>query len=480
MNSTPDPLQSRAYRDMQLLHEIAQTPYATQRDLAKRIGVALGLTNLMLRRLSVKGFVKVIDEKVSKIRYLITPQGNLEKNRLTVEFIRYSLHLYGGVRRFLREQLSILAQADNRRIVLCGTDELAEIACLTIQEMGLELVGVMEEAPQSKSFLGVPVWEMNQLKDHEYDRLVVVSLQRPEGVIQRLASLGVPSEKILSLFLPNQHEEVIDGAGVADYLSSTGSISFPLRSEATDVVVLCGGRGARLGAITANTPKPLLPIGGHPFLLRLLLRLEQEGFTRIILAAHHLADHFRSFLATYGKVVPEIQLVVEAEPLGTGGAVRHAVEQVRSSSFVAINGDSWVSQPMAPVLAEHSRFGRAFTVVAVQAVNVEGGARHKGIWRVGPQGQVLGFATEESVLEGWVNAGIYVFDRAMVSSWPMGPFSLEENLPALLNGKEAGVFCSAGRLLDIGTPDCYERASRVLESTEEAALISELGGVSDR
>ncbi len=477
-----EPLRSGIYRDMQLLHEIAQTPHATQRDLAKLIGVALGLTNLMLRRLSTKGYIKIVDSKKNKIRYLITPEGNIEKTRLTVECIRYTLHLYGGMRRFVREQLSILAQAGNRRIVLCGIDELAEIACMTIQEMGLELVGVVEESPQGKRFLGYPVKEIGEIAPYDYDRFVMVSLRRHPGAVQRLVVGGVPADKIISIFLPGTQEISSDGIEIQASLSTSeaaqvSSAYVPtLRPERTDVVVLCGGKGTRLGPLTAHTPKPLLPVGGYPFLLRLLLRMEQEGFTRFILAAHHLADHFRTFLSTYGDVVPDIELVVEPEPLGTGGALRHAAESVRSSSFVVLNGDSWVSQPVAPVLADHGRMGRAFTVVAVQAVNVEGGAFHKGVWRVGPKGQVLGFETEDSVLDGWVNAGVYLLDRAMVSSWPAGQYSLEANLPSLLDGKEAGVYCSAGRLLDIGTPDCYERADRVLASSE-SAFLSALEGV---
>lgn len=459
-----EPHSSGTYREMQFLREIALAPHATQRDLANRTGAALGLTNLILHRLCTKGYIKILDPKKSKIRYLITPEGNLSKTRLTLEFIGRSLHLYGGVRRFLREQLSTLARNGNRRIVLCGTDELAEIACMTIQEMGLDLIGVVEESPSpGKHFLGHPVQEVGSIPTSRYDRFLVISLYRQAGTVQRLLERGVPADKIISLFIP-EIQEIPSSSETAELL-----VPQPVPAT-TDVVILCGGRGTRLGALTALTPKPLLPVGGHPFLLRLLLRMEQEGFTRFILAAHYLADEFRSFLSTYANVVPESKLVVEPEPLGTGGALRHAVTHVRSPHFVALNGDSLVSQPLIPVLADHSRLGRAFSVVAVQAENVEGGALHKGVWRVGPQGQVLGFATEESVLDGWVNAGLYVLDRAMVSSWPEGEFSLEENLPALLNGREAGVFCSAGRLLDIGTPDCYEMAGRVLESTEGSLI----------
>lgn len=460
------------YRDMQLLNEIAQAPDATQRDLSKKIGVALGLTNLMLRRLSDKGQIKIIhDPKKSKIRYVITPEGSFEKGRMTGEFISHLLHLYGGVRLFLREQFSLLSQSGNRRMVLCGTDELAEIACTTIQEMGLALVGVVEESPiEGRLLLGHSVRKVSEIPPESYDRFVVVSLGWRAGAVQRLVECGVPADKIITLFLPGA-QKIFSADGI-----SSSDAAFPTPAT-TDVVVLCGGRGTRLGNLTAYTPKPLLPVGGYPFLLRLLLRLEEEGFTRIILAGHYLADQFRAFLSTYGRVVPEIELLIEPEPLGTGGALRYAAQEVRTSLFVAINGDSWVSQPITPVLIDHTRAHRAFSVVAVQAVNVEGGAIRKGVWQVGPQGQVLGFATEESVLDGWVNAGIYALDREMVFSWPEGPFSLEENLPSLLNGKEAGVFCSAGRLLDIGTPECYERASRVLESAQVSLLTALEQGV---
>lgn len=472
-----EPLKSATYRDMQLLQEIAQSPHATQRDLAKRIGIALGLTNLMLRRLATKGYIKITSPKKGKIRYLLTRQGFLEKTRLTCEFIDYSLYLYGKVRRLLHEQLSLLQQAGKKRIVLYGTDEMAEIACLTIQGMGLQLVGVVDGSSTRDQFLGHPVRKIEDLAPEEYDRFVVVSLYWEPGATHRLIESGVPADRIICLsfhgvkrsdaphtefFLPVSHGSEKAEAG-----------NPLLDPSSTDVVILCGGRGARLRSLTAHTPKPLLPIGKYPFLLRLLLQMEQEGFTRFILAVHYLADHFRTLLSNYSDVVPDVQLVVEPEPLGTGGALRHAAESVRSSTLVAVNGDSWVTQPLEPVLADHAREGRSFTVVAVQAVNVEGGASRKGVWRMGPGGDVIGFATEESVSDGWVNAGIYVLDREMVLSWPQGGYSLEENLPSLLKGRQAGVFCSTGRLLDIGTPDCYERAASLLDA--QGMSVSSVG-----
>ena len=183
------------YRDMHLLDELAQRPEATQRELSKRIGTALGLTNLMLRRLAKKGYVKISGTKRSRIRYLITPQGILEKSRLTCEFIQYSLSLYGRVRRFLREQMAALAQTGNRRILLYGTGELAEIAFLTIHEMGLTFVGVAEASPAGELFLGHPVRAVGGVATAEYDRIIVTG----NGGLQHLAALGIPADRIISL-----------------------------------------------------------------------------------------------------------------------------------------------------------------------------------------------------------------------------------------------------------------------------------------
>ena len=187
------------YRDMHLLTEVAQAPEATQRELSHRIGVALGLTNLMLRRLAKKGYIKITGTKRDRIRYLITPQGILEKSRLTYEFIQYSLQLYGRIRVFLREQLGLVAKAGHRRILLFGTSELAEIAFLTIHEMGLELVGVVDDAPDQTHFLGQTVRKINDVDEASYDRVVVASMRWEDGGAARLADCGVPSERIIIL-----------------------------------------------------------------------------------------------------------------------------------------------------------------------------------------------------------------------------------------------------------------------------------------
>src|SRR3989338_7985446 len=186
-----------AYRDMHLLDEITRSPEITQRELSKRIGVALGLTNLMLRRLAKKGYLKIKGTRRSRIRYLLTPTGILEKSRLTYEFVQYSLDLYGRIRQSLRSQLVILVQEGHRRILLYGTGELAEIAFLTIREMGLELVGVLAEPSGPAQFLEYPVMPPAELRGADFDRVIVVSLRGGAEEIKRLAESGVSPERII-------------------------------------------------------------------------------------------------------------------------------------------------------------------------------------------------------------------------------------------------------------------------------------------
>ncbi|MBI2496253.1 MAG: NTP transferase domain-containing protein [Candidatus Omnitrophica bacterium] len=236
----------------------------------------------------------------------------------------------------------------------------------------------------------------------------------------------------------------------------------------TDVVILCGGRGTRLGRLTADTPKPLLPVGGGPFLLRRLTALRREGFSRFLLAAHYLAGQFHVFAEHYGRVVPGLEVIEEPKPLGTGGALRHAASLVRSPVFVALNGDSWMAQPAAPVLAAHGQGSRLMSMVVVRAGRVVGSRSAKGVVTFSPEGRLLGFSTGEAGMDAWVNSGLYVLDRAMVQGWPEGSYDLESHVSDLVPSG-GFVFPSEGTFLDIGTPECYARAQQVWEGSEAVA-----------
>src|SRR5687768_17884367 len=115
-------------RDLEILKAIDEGLPLTQRALAERLGVALGLTNLYLKRLAGKGLIKVRDfarkpAVRKRLRYVLTPQGVAEKTRLTYEYMGHSLQLYRRTRENLRASLAHLPEQGVKRIALFGTGE---------------------------------------------------------------------------------------------------------------------------------------------------------------------------------------------------------------------------------------------------------------------------------------------------------------------------------------------------------------------
>jgi len=182
-----------AHRDLRLLEAVHQNSRVTQRGLAGKLGIALGLANIYLRRMVHKGFIKVVNVQPNRISYLVTPRGIAEKARLTYEFMDYSLHLYGEVRQHLRTALQDCAAA-GKRVAICGSGEAAELAYLSLKESGLEPVAVFDEEG-GRDFLGMPVLPITDHTKVEYDLIIVATLDRSGRQLADLLKVGVPRDK---------------------------------------------------------------------------------------------------------------------------------------------------------------------------------------------------------------------------------------------------------------------------------------------
>lgn len=191
-------MDTEARRDLQALEAIAENDRITQRRLSIKLGIALGLTNLYLKRLVRKGYVKCVSIRSNRIRYLITLKGIAEKTRLTYEFMDYSLHLYGHVRQHLRQVLGPLADGTRKRVAIYGSGEAAELAYMSILELGLDLVGVFGDNA-SGTFLGRKVHDVREHEAVAFDLVIVSILDKPGTAIENLVRLGVLREKIVSL-----------------------------------------------------------------------------------------------------------------------------------------------------------------------------------------------------------------------------------------------------------------------------------------
>ena len=185
------------HRDLKLLEAVEEDSRITQRSLATKLGIALGLTNIYLKRLVRKGYIKCVNVQSNRITYLITPRGIAEKARLTYEFMDYSLHLFGEVRQHLRTALQECARA-NRRVAICGRGEAAELAYLSLKESGLEPVAIFDTVG-GHDFLGIPVRPISDHDQVAYDLIIVATLESSGRQVAALIRDGVPQEKLFPL-----------------------------------------------------------------------------------------------------------------------------------------------------------------------------------------------------------------------------------------------------------------------------------------
>ena len=187
-------------RDLLLLSELDRDGGATQRTLATKLGVALGLTNLYLKRLARKGYIKITTIPRSRIRYLLTPQGFTEKSRLTYLYMQYSLSYYRDMRTRLKVMMATCDASHGQRVVIYGTTELAELAYLSLREMNIDCVGFIDGSLR-ESFLSCPVSSPDKISRWQFDRVLITDLEHSAACEERLVQSGVPREKVLRLGL---------------------------------------------------------------------------------------------------------------------------------------------------------------------------------------------------------------------------------------------------------------------------------------
>ena len=187
-------------RDLVLLSELDRNGGATQRTLASKLGVALGLTNLYVKRLARKGYIKTSTIQRNRIRYLLTPQGFAEKARLTYQYMQHSLSYYREMRGRLKEMLSSLEWTKGERVAICGTGELAELAYLALRELNVDCIGFVDGNTRD-TFLSYPVFSPDQIMGRPLDRVLIADFDNAAAYEEQLVQSGIPREKVRRLGL---------------------------------------------------------------------------------------------------------------------------------------------------------------------------------------------------------------------------------------------------------------------------------------
>lgn len=229
------------------------------------------------------------------------------------------------------------------------------------------------------------------------------------------------------------------------------------------VIVLCGGRGERLRSVVDDRPKVLAPVGSSLFLGHLLERLLREGAERIVLSTGYRAEMISEYVDAHAPWREQIVCIAEPEPLGTGGALRFALDQLGlEGEFFALNGDTWFDGSLRELAELHeSRAAKA----TLSLVAVEDSSRF-GRVEFDEETAVIEQFREKDGREGpaWINAGQYLLSSELLEEVESGRnCSLErEILPRWIGRGLYAKMYERARFLDIGTPEDYARAEQML------------------
>ena len=227
------------------------------------------------------------------------------------------------------------------------------------------------------------------------------------------------------------------------------------------MAILAGGLATRLGAISAETPKAALPIGGRPFLAWQMQEISRYGVEEILFLCGHLSDRLREIVTAIAAELPKKLIIrFSEEPVraGTGGALFHA-RALLDERFLLCNGDSFFDTNLAALLAAGE--GDGPEVLARMVVREVADTSRFGLVTLDGD-RVAAFAERGGAHPGLINAGIYLLDRRIVGEIPE-ICSLERDvLPPLVQAGAVRATIGAGYFIDIGIPDDLVRAEQEL------------------
>jgi D-glycero-alpha-D-manno-heptose 1-phosphate guanylyltransferase len=230
-----------------------------------------------------------------------------------------------------------------------------------------------------------------------------------------------------------------------------------------EAVILAGGFGTRLRNIIVDLPKPMAPINDRPFLACLLDKLEKAGFETVTLAVGYMSEHIKEYFGDqHGSL--HLRYSRETEPLGTGGAIKLALEQARSPQVFILNGDTYLEADYAAMLSAHLEAESTLTVAVHRVADT---ARY-GALQI-EANHISGFEEKGVSGPGMINAGVYLLQRQLFDRYSLPErFSFEnEFLMRHLHELKPLCFETKGIFIDIGIPEDYKLAIKVLASRHQ-------------
>lgn len=227
-----------------------------------------------------------------------------------------------------------------------------------------------------------------------------------------------------------------------------------------ETIILAGGLGTRLRELNSNLPKSMMPIGNVPFLELLLDQLNKMEISRVILAVGYKKNIIKEYFKTQYKNI-ELVYSEETEPLGTGGAIKKAVELTNEEYVFVFNGDTFFDIDLREMYKYHLSKKCDITIATKEMEEFD----RYGSLMINVDNEILGFQEKQYKKKGIINGGIYLFNPQIMNQMDKKIFSFEkdflENENIILKKYS---YLNNNYFIDIGIPDDYFRFKKLIES----------------
>ncbi len=226
-----------------------------------------------------------------------------------------------------------------------------------------------------------------------------------------------------------------------------------------EAIILAGGFGTRLAHIVKDVPKPLADINGKPFLCYLFDYLIDNGINKVVLATGYKHEYIENYFSNKYKDI-DIIYSREISPLGTGGAIKKALEKCEDDNVFVVNGDTFFNVDLSLMKEKYISLN---TNIMIAAKNLKNFDRYGSLTI--QNDKIVEFNEKRSLKEGLINGGVYFMNKHLLENIKQEKFSFEcDFLEKDTITKNISVFISNGYFIDIGVPEDYSKAQKELKN----------------
>jgi len=304
------------------------------------------------------------------------------------------------------------------------------------------LIGVLTDGDIRRAFLN-NVTDLSQIINKSpFVAKTSDSIQEIKGRLKKLHRRHMP--------IVNNIGELVDVVFLESFESPTRD---------TWVVIMAGGLGSRLGELTKDIPKPMLPVAGRPILERIITGFSELGFRRFVLCLNYKAEVIKDFFGNGSKFDVEIKYTHEQKRMGTAGALS-LIDFEISENFFVLNGDVLASIDIEGLLQFHQKQEAMATMcikhydytIPFACVDYDDELSLNGI-------------LEKPTYQYPINAGVYVLNRKLIGLIPKDTFFDMPDLFSLAieKGLTTKAFLLEEYWMDIGRPEDYMKSNRDLD-----------------